>query len=212
VNATPILPPTATNAAAAQSDQVSQVTNSKVVTVTGAPNTSYVAVTNLGFLAPNPATKVGTTLQWSFVGPGSHSATDQTSGLGLFPDTGLIAPVAYRQAVFSAAGDYTFTDTATSNTIKLDVGMKALPATGSTSTTYTLTWATAAPPAGYAEDVQVTYPGTSTWVTVFKSTTATSGAFVPNKGTGKYKFRARFHSTTNSGASAYTSNATITVS
>jgi len=51
-----------------------------------------VAVTNLGFLAPNPATKVGTTLQWSFVGPGSHSATDQTSGLGLFPDTGLHRP------------------------------------------------------------------------------------------------------------------------
>jgi uncharacterized repeat protein (TIGR01451 family) len=212
VNATPILPPTATNAAAAQSDQVSQVTNSKVVTVTGAPNTSYVAVTNLGFLAPNPAIKVGNTLQWSFVGPGSHSATDQTTGLGLFPDTGLVTPVAYRQTMFSAAGDYTFTDTATANTIKLDVGMTALPATGSTSTTYTLTWATAAPPAGYAEDIQVTYPGSSTWVTLFKATTATSGTFVPNKGTGKYKFRARFHSTTNSGASAYTSNATITVS
>ena len=49
-------------------------------------------------------------------------------------------------------------------------------------------------------------------MSLFKATTATSGTFVPNKGTGKYKFRARFHSTTNSGASAYTSNATITVS
>jgi uncharacterized repeat protein (TIGR01451 family) len=212
VNATPILPPTAVNAAAAQSDQVSQVTNSKVVTVTGAPNTSYVAVTNVGFVAPSPGVKVGNTVQWSFIGPGSHSATDKTTGLGLFPDTGLITPVAFRQAMFSAAGDYTFTDTATSNTIKLNVAMQAAPTTGSTSTPFTLTWATAAPPANYAEDVQVEYPGTSTWVSLFKATTATSGTFVPNKGTGSYHFRARFHSTTNSGASAYTTNATITVS
>ena len=147
------------NVTAAQSDQTSQITNSKVVTVTGAPATSYVGVTNLGFLAAAPAITIGNTVQWSFVGPGSHSATDKTTGLGLFPDTGLVAPVAFRQTIFPAAGAYTFTDTATANTIKLNVAMTAAPATGSTSTTFTLTWATAAPPAGYAEDVQVTVPG-----------------------------------------------------
>jgi uncharacterized repeat protein (TIGR01451 family) len=211
VNATPILPPTAVNVTAAQSDQTSQVTNSNVVSVSAAPSTSYVGVTNVGFGSPSPSLAMGNVLQWSFVGPGSHSATDNTTGLGLFPDTGLVAPVAFRQATFPAAGAYTFTDTATANTIKLNVPMKASPSTGSVSTSFTLTWATAAPPAGYAEDVQVTYPGTSTWVTLFKATTATSGTFVPNNGTGSYKFRARFRSTTNSGASSYTTNATITV-
>ena len=49
-------------------------------------------------------------------------------------------------------------------------------------------------------------------MSLFKATTATSGTFVPNKGTGSYHFRARFHSTKNSGASSYTANTTITVS
>ena len=120
VNTTPILPPTAVNVAAAQSDQTSQVTNSKVVNVTAAPSTSYVGITNLGFGSASPAPAMGGVLQWGFVGPGSHSATDKTSGLGMFPDTGLVAPVAFRQTTFPAAGAYTFTDTASAKTIKLE--------------------------------------------------------------------------------------------
>ncbi|HEX3328616.1 MAG TPA: metallophosphoesterase [Gaiellales bacterium] len=212
VDTTPILPPTATNVAAAQSDQASQVTNSKVVSVTAAPNTSYVGVTNTGFSTASPALALGSTLQWSFVGPGSHSATDKTSGLGIFPDTGLVAPVAFRQTAFPAGGAYTFTDTATSKTIKLTVPMTAKPATGSTTTTFTLTWAAAAPPAGYSEDVQVMRPGTTTWASLFKATTATSGTFVPTKGTGTYKFRCRFRRTTGTGASAYTAAVSVKVS
>jgi len=212
VNATPILPPTAVNVAAAQSDQVSQVTNSKVVNVTAAPNTSYVGVTNLGFSAAAPALAMGGVLQWSFVGPGSHSATDQTSGLGIFPDTGLVAPVAFRQATLPAAGAYTFTDTATAKTIKLTVPMTAKPATGSTTTTFTLTWAAAAPPAGYSEDVQVMPPGSTAWASLFKATTATAGTFVPNKGKGTYKFRCRFRRTNGTGASAYTAAVSVKVS
>jgi hypothetical protein len=213
VNGAPILPPTATNNIGVVSDQTtSEVTSSKVVTVTGAPGTSYVGVTNLGFAAPAPSLAMGNTLQWSFVGPGQHSATDKSTGLGLWPDTGLVNPVDFRTAIFPAAGDYTFTDTATGNTIKLNVPMTASPSTGGTSTAFTLTWAASPPPAGYAEDVQVTYPGTSTWVTLFKATTATSGTFTPTKGTGKYSFRARFRAITGSAASAYTTNASITVS
>ncbi|HEY3766942.1 MAG TPA: metallophosphoesterase [Gaiellales bacterium] len=212
VNVTPILPPTAVNVAGVQSDQTTQISNSKVVSVSGAANTSYVAVTNLGFAAPAPGLAMGNTLQWSFVGPGSHSATDKTTGLGLFPDTGLVTPVAFRTAQFPAAGDYTFTDTATANTIKLNVPMTALPATGSVSTSFTLTWATASPPSGYAEDVQVEYPGSSSWVTLLKATTATSAAWVPNKGTGTYHFRSRFRAIVGSGASAYTANATVKIS
>jgi uncharacterized repeat protein (TIGR01451 family) len=193
VNATPILPPTAVN-------------------VTAAPTTSYVGVTNQGFSTASPALTLASTLQWSFIGPGSHSATDKTSGLGIFTDTGLVAPVAFRQTTFPAAGAYTFTDTATAKTIKLTVPMTARPATGSTTTAFTLTWAAAALPAGYSEDVQVLRPGTTTWASLFKATTATSGTFVPNTGTGTYKFRCRFRRTTGTGASAYTAAVSVKVS
>ncbi len=213
LSGSPIMPPTATNAVSVVSDQTtSPVTSSKVVTVTAAANTSYVGVTATGFASPSPALAIGNALQWSFVGPGAHSATDKTTGLGLWPDTGLVSPVNVRTATFPSAGAYTFTDTATGNTIKLNVPMTASPSTGSTSTSFTLTWAASAPPAGYAEDVQVTYPGTSSWVTLYKATTATSATFTPTKGTGKYTFRARFRAITGSGASSYTTNASITVS
>ena len=52
----------------------------------------------------------------------------------------------------------------------------------------------------------------SQFVSLFKATTDTSGTFVPNKGTGSYHFRARFHSTKDGAASSYTANTTITVS
>ena len=212
VTATPILPPKAANAATAQSDQAGQMTSSRAVTVTSAPATSYVAVTGAGFGTPAPLPALGDTVQWSFVGPGSHSATDSTSGLGLFPDTGLVAPVAFRPIEVAAAGAYTFTDAATGHTIKLNVPMTARPATGSQTTVFTLTWAAAPPPAGYAEDVQVQSPGTTSWVRLFKATTATSAPFTPGKGRGAYKFRARFRRIGATGASKFTGNATIRVS
>ena len=113
VQTTPIQPPTAVNTASVTSDQTSMVNNSQTVSVTPAPATSYVGVTNLGFQNPSPAVALGNTLQWDFVGPGAHSATDKTSGLGLFPDTGLVSPVDFRTQVFHWSGDYTFTDTTT---------------------------------------------------------------------------------------------------
>jgi uncharacterized repeat protein (TIGR01451 family) len=212
VDATPILPPTAMNAAAAQSDQSSQVTNSKVVNVTAAPETSYVGVTNVGFGSASPALRMGGVLQWSFVGPGSHSANDTTSGLGIFPDTGLVAPVAYRQTTFPSAGAYTFTDTATAKTIKLNVPMTVTPASGSRTTKFTLTWAATAPPSGYSEDVQVQRPGSTSWVSLFKASTATSGTYTPTAGRGTYKFRCRFRRTSGTGASGYTTAVSVKVS
>jgi acid phosphatase type 7 len=212
VQTTPIQPPSAVNGASATSDQASMVASSRTVTVTAAAATSYVGVTNLGFQKPTPAVAIGNTLQWDFLGPGAHSATDLKSGLGLFPDTGLVSPVAFRTQLFHWSGDYTFTDTATSNTIKFDVLPRATPATGSTSTAFTITYADVAPPSGYGEDVQVQYPGSTSWASVVSKATGTSTTFTPNKGTGKYKFRARLRSLTNSSATAFTAGATITVS
>jgi hypothetical protein len=62
----------------------------------------------------------------------------------------------------------------------------------------------AAPPSGYSEDVQVQRPGSTTWVSIFKATTATSGTYTPTAGTGTYRFRCRFRRTSGTGASGYT--------
>lgn len=212
VSATPILPPSAVNAASATSDQTTTpVTKSQSVTVTPAAGTSYVSVSDSGFGAPAPAMSMGSVLQWSFVGSGSHSATDST-GIGLFPDTGPVTPVAFAQMTFQAAGVYDFNDTVSGFTTKVKVPMTATPATGSVSTPFTLTWAAAPPPGGYVEDVQVIYPGTTAWVSLSKGTTATSMTFTPAKGTGKYQFRARFRNAGTNAASAFSGTATITVS
>jgi hypothetical protein len=179
--------------------------------VTPAPGTSYASVSDSGFGTPAPAVSMGSVLQWSFVGPGSHSATDST-GMGLFPDTGPITPVAFAQMTFQAAGVYDFTDTVGGFTTKVKVPMTATPATGSVLTPFTLRWAAAPPPSGYVEDVQVIYPGTTAWVSLAKATTATSMTFTPTKGTGKYQFRARLHNAGNNAASAFSATSAITVS
>jgi hypothetical protein len=86
------------------------------------------------------------------------------------------------------------------------------PASGSTSTAFTVTWASAPPPAGYAQDIQVEYPGTTTWVNWRTAQAGTSAPFTPDHGTGTYSFRARLRNTNNGKASSYSAAAPISVS
>jgi hypothetical protein len=55
-------------------------------------------------------------------------------------------------------------------------------------------------------------PGSTSWVSLFKATTATSGTYTPTNGKGTYKFRCRFRRTSGTGASAYTSSVSVKVS
>ena len=66
-----------------------------------------------------------------------------------------------------------------------------VPASGATSTSVSVTWASQPAPAGFAYDVQVQRPGGGEFTDLHTGTTAASGAFTPDAGKGTYSFRAR---------------------
>jgi streptogramin lyase len=161
---------------------------------------------------PAPAARsvaLGTTLVWTFLGPGTHTVSD-TSGMGLFA-SGPQSFVSYYALRFAAAGTYAYTDTATAARARVTVPLQVAPASGSTTTTFTLTWAAAAPPAGFVLDVQLARPGANylTWQNGATSRTAT---FVPDAGAGTYRFRARLRNPANGAASGYSPVKSISVS
>jgi hypothetical protein len=178
----------------------------------GAARLCPVRVSDAGFSEPSASSAQGSGVAWSFpaTNANAHSVTD-ASALGLF-DSGLRAPGGSFTTTLIAAGKYTIRDSATGTTSMIKVPLKVRPTSGSTATSFTLTWASETPPAGYAFDVQVKRPGTTAYAYWRSSTTETSGAFVPDGATGTYSFRARYRSATSSGASGWSSAIAITVS
>jgi plastocyanin len=171
-------------------------------------NTVYVTVNDAGFVPVTATSPQGGTVQWNLLGTVAHSATD-SSGMGLF-DSGAQSPGGSFQYVFQAAGVYPVIDTPTGHTGKISVPVIA-PATAATGVPFTVTWAAAAPPAGFAEDVQVQKPGSTTWVTWLSKQTTTSAAYTATPA-GTYKFRARYHDTGNNAASLYSPAKSVKVS
>lgn len=207
---TPVQPETATNKAVASSpDASSQATTTASATVTSSPTTKYVNVTSAGF-SPSPTTLAGQgwTVQWYFTSSGS--ATDD-SGMGLF-DSGTRTPIDYYAFTFTGAGSYSVTDSPAAKTTSVKVPVSVSPASGSTSTAFTVTWASTPPPAGYAEDIQVKDPGTTSWVNWQTGQAGTSASFTPDHGAGTYSFRARLRNTNNAKASSYSAATSISVS
>jgi streptogramin lyase len=167
-----------------------------------APNTSYALVRSFSF---TPVTaklaKQGTTLQWSFYGPVSHTATDST-GMGLF-DSGVHSFVTYFSFAFTAAGSYAFHctihPTLMNGTVSVPI---SVPKTGTVGTPFTVTWASAGPPSGFVFDAQVKTPGSTTWTTWQTAVTTLSADYTPAVA-GTYQFRARLRNAANGKASAY---------
>ena len=163
----------------------------------------------------------GSNVAWSFPKTNTqpHSVTD-ASALGLF-DSGLRPPGSSFTTTLIAAGNYAVRDTATGNTSTIKIPLKVKPTCPCSSPTptsdpipssYALTWASETPPPGYAIDVQIKRPGTSTYVYWQKRTRQADGAFVPDAGPGTYSFRARYRNLSNWSASGWSSAVTITVS
>jgi hypothetical protein len=73
----------------------------------------------------------------------------------------------------------------------LKVAVLASPSSGSTSTSFTIQWATGPAPTGFVFDVQITRPGTTAWKAFATDTTVGQLPFTPDKGAGTYSFRAR---------------------
>jgi streptogramin lyase len=163
-----------------------------------------------GFVPGSRSITLGAPVKWTFYGPRAHEVAD-SSGLGLF-DSGPHSIVSFFSTTFTAAGVYSYRDPLhTALTGKISVPLAVSPTSGGTSTTFTVTWATAAPTGARVFDVQIKRPGTTAYVN-WHTTTSTSATFTPDAGAGTYSFRARVRDTGSGAASGYSSAKPISVS
>jgi plastocyanin len=140
--------------------------------------------------SPNSRTPAqDTAVLFRFQGPSLHTVTD-TSGMGLF-DSGAMPAGTTQTVGVIGAGQYPFACTIhPSMTGVLKVGVLTSPSSGSTTTSFTIRWATA-PTDGFVFDVQFKRPGTKTWKALATDAAAASMSFTPDRGAGTYSFRAR---------------------
>jgi hypothetical protein len=131
--------------------------------------------------------------------------------MGLF-DSGLRGPGGSFTYAFNAAGSYPIIDQATGHKSALKVSMTVAPGSGTTATAFTLTFAAASAPAGYAYDLQVKRPGATAYADLAPGTAAPNASVTPDSGVGSYSFRARIRNTSNGSSSGWSSAKIITVS
>jgi plastocyanin len=159
-------------------------------------------------------------VQWTFSSTKSHSVTDAAklgaSGKPLF-DSGAktSGTFIYR---FNHAGTYGYRSSVKGDTMSGSVGVPVLvsPSSGTKTTSFKITWSSAALPTGYVEDVQLRFKpaGSSTWKawsTWKTNQTAATATFTTTK-TGAYQFEARLRNKATGSASGYSPAGSITVS
>jgi Tol biopolymer transport system component len=157
--------------------------------------------------------KLGGTELWLFNGPSQHTATDTSFGGTLF-DSGIKDAGTYYAFNFIGAGKYPYECTLHPSlmTGTVSVPMSVVPGSGTTTTTFTVTWGSTLAPSPYVFDVQIQRPGTSGFVDWKVSQTAKSASFVPDGGPGTYSFQARFRNILTGQASNYSAIKSIIVS
>jgi Tol biopolymer transport system component/plastocyanin len=161
-------------------------------------------------ITPRTATSAqGSTVQWSFHGPGSHDVTDR-SGMRLF-GSGSRAPGSSYTFTFPGAGTYEYYCSRHRHSAQIRVPLQVSPSRGTRATTFSVTWASATAPGGYVYDIQIKRPRTNRYVSWKTSQTVGSASFTADRGAGTYSFRARLRKTSNGRASEYSPTASVTV-
>jgi TolB protein len=150
------------------------------------------------FTPRTPTVDVGTTVIWSFAGLGTHTATD-ASGLGLY-DSGVLATGSSSSYGFTSAGVFAF---ACSLHRKMTGSVTVPMSAGSVGGQIVLTFGSSNAPAGYGFDVQVLRPGAKKWKSVVTGGSSPTAVFVPDAGSGTYRFRAALRRFSNGAASAW---------
>jgi acetyl esterase len=161
------------------------------VTVTGAAGTVYQTLLDAGFSPVKVSSPQGGVVQW-YLGVRNTASREvrDGSGLSLF-DSGLAAPGSLFSFAFAGAGTYRVLDPSTGHAGTVAVPLLASPAQGGTTTTFQVTWASAAPAAGLEYRIQVKPPGATAFSAWKTTTTATGAGYLPRSGAGTYAFRAR---------------------
>ena len=164
--------------------------------------TAPATVADFSFTPQTASIPAGTAVQWTFNGPSSHTVTD-TSGLAQY-DSGAKAPGSTFLHVYTASGIYQYRCTIhTQMRGTVRVPMSATPRSGIQSTTFTITWSADNAPTGFAFDVQIKRPGSTTWSDWKPTQYLASGSFVPDSGVGTYRFRSRLRNTATNKGTGY---------
>jgi plastocyanin len=162
-----------------------------------------------GFDNPSLAIHLGDGVAWVLASP--YASDDQIvdgSGLSLF-GSGFRPQYSTYSHVFAAAGTYPVAAGIAAQSVNVPDSLSA--STGNPTSTFSVTWARAAPPSGDVYDVQIQRPGTTSfanWMTGVSSLLAT---FVPDGGDGTYLFQSRIRNTTSGAATGYSTPAPISV-
>ena len=153
--------------------------------------TAGATVSDTGF-STGPRVAMGTTMTWTNIGAAQHTVTDKR--LDLF-DSGPLDPGGAFAFFLNGASTYTVMSTLDAfPTQQISVRPTAVPTSGTTATSFTITWAAMVPPSDLLFDVYLKRPGASQFVQWQLGATGTSAQFVPDAGPGTYSFYARMRS------------------
>jgi plastocyanin len=172
--------------------------------------TSQVTIQDYSF-SPTPiAVGQGGSVQWHNVASvNSHSSTSDLAGVW---DTGHLAPTETSiPVVFQAAGTYAYHCSIHPFMHgKVRVPIKVSPASGSTSTIFTITLASASR-TGYSFDVQKKVQPSGPWKFWRTGVTALSVTF-HHTSAGSWRFRSRLHKNGSTAASGWSPTKMVTIS
>jgi hypothetical protein len=161
---------------------------------------------NLVFSPSTAKLHIGDTVKWTW-GATGHTSTDE-SGLALW-DTGVQSVNHTFSFLFGHAGTYNY-----ECTVHFFLGMKGKvqvsPRAAVSGTSAAVTWASAAPPSGFVEDIQSEAPG-GAFATVVTGSSTVSHTF-SSLTTGTWKFRARYRNTTTGKKTAWSPAAKAVIS
>lgn len=143
-----------------------------------------VRVTSDAIVPPRQRMAVGSQMFWSI--PATAASWHELVAPGIF-DSGPIEPGGSFAYDFFAASTYAVKDTDTGATQTVRVSPVVTPASGATSTVYTIDCATLQAPAGYAYRLLIRPPGSSGY-TLLTTTSQPATTFLPYRGTGTYRF------------------------
>jgi plastocyanin len=149
---------------------------------------------------------LGDTVTWTW-GSSHHTSTDAT-GLGLW-SSGILSAGATFSYTFTHAGAYAYECTLHASSGMTGLVRVPVKITKTSATDITLTWASAAPPANFVEDVQEKASGAAKFTTIVSGSADQSAPLTLTTGT--WHFRARYRSTIGN-STAWSPAATVAIS
>ena len=144
-----------------------------------------VQVTRDAIVPSHHRTPIGAQMFWSVPTTGAGSRHELVAP-GMF-DSGPIGPGSSFEEDLFAAATYVVRDTGTGATQTVGVPASVTPASGATSTVFTVTCASLQAPPGYAYRVLIQRPGSAGY-TLLTTTSLPTTTFLPYHGTGAYRF------------------------